>query len=281
MARSTEDILTQMDDQQALETGLSSLNNPSQTSIYQLFKGIVSQCINYFEQLVDTKKDEIDTAIANSAVGTAAWLQNKIFDFQYSATNTQVLSLVNYAPKYATVDTTLQIISRCAVVSDLNKVVKIKVATGTIPTTLSANQYSSLYAYIDLILQCGISFDLVNLTADKLYIEAEVYYDGQYIDVIQTNVETAIGTYLETLPFNGGVVVSELEDTIQAVSGVKDVKLIAIKARQDSVAFASATTVYSLASSVNTRSWDTVAGYIVEETTGGETFADKITYIVN
>lgn len=281
MARSTDDIVTQMDDAQAAESGLSSLNNPSQTSIYQLFKTVVAQIINYFEQLHDAKKDEIDETIANSAVNTAAWLKSKVEEFQYSASNPQVISLVNYAPQYATVNEDLRIISRCAVVSDLNKIVKIKVATGDTPTTLSSAQYTSLYAYIDSILPVGVSFDLINLTSDKLYVEAEVYYDGQYIDVIQTNVEAAINTYLENLEFNGAVVVSELEDAIQSVAGVKDVKFIAIKARQDSVVLGSATTVYSLASSTNSRKWDTVAGYIVEETTVGNTFADKITYIVD
>lgn len=210
MARSTDDIVTQMDDAQAAESGLSSLNNPSQTSIYQLFKTVVAQIINYFEQLHDAKKDEIDETIANSAVNTAAWLKSKVEEFQYSASNPQVISLVNYAPQYATVNEDLRIISRCAVVSDLNKIVKIKVATGDTPTTLSSAQYTSLYAYIDSILPVGVSFDLINLTSDKLYVEAEVYYDGQYIDVIQTNVEAAINTYLENLEFNGAVVVSEL-----------------------------------------------------------------------
>ena len=46
MARKTEDILIQMDDEQTAQTGLSSLNNPSQTSIYQLFKGIWANLIN-------------------------------------------------------------------------------------------------------------------------------------------------------------------------------------------------------------------------------------------
>ena len=77
------------------------------------------------------------------------------------------------------------------------------------------------------------------------------------------------------------VYVSDIEDAIQSVAGVQDVKLISIKARQDAVVFASASTIYGLASSTNLRKWDTVSGYIVEETTGGETFADKITYIVN
>ncbi len=281
MARSTEDIIIQMDTQQAAESGLSSLNNPSQTSVYQLFKGVVAQIINYFEQLVDEKKDETDEIVLLAAPNTEAWLQEKILKFQYSATNPQVLSLVNFVPSYSSIDTTLQIISRAAVKTDLNKIIKCKVATGDTPTTLSAMQYSALYGYIDAILNCGVSFDLINIPSDKLYIECEVYYDGQYVSTIQDDVEGALNTYLENLPFDGGVYVSEIEDTIQNVTGVKDVKLISIKARQDAVVFGSASTVYSLATSTNARKWDTVSGYIIEETTGGETFADKITYIVD
>lgn len=281
MARKTEDILIQMDDEQTAQTGLSSLNNPSQTSIYQLFKGVLAQCINYFEQLLDAKKDELDALIATAAPNTEAWLQAQVLKFQYSATNPQVLSLINYVPQYATVYTDLQIISRCAVITDLNKVVKIKVATGDTPTTLSAAQYTALYSYIDQIMAAGITFDLINLTSDKLYIEGDVYYDGQYIDEIQTNVNLAINNYLANLPFNGSVTILGIEDAIQSVSGVKDVRLSVVKARQDSTAFGSATTIYSLSSATNSRKWDTVAGYIVEETTAGQTFSDKITYIVD
>ena len=281
MARSTEDILLQMDTQQAAESGLSSLNNPSQTSIYQLLKGILAQCINYFEQLVDTKKDETDAIVALAAPSTAAWVQAKVLEFQYSATNPQVVSLVNYVPTYATVDEDLRIVSRCAVITDNNRTAKIKVATGDTPAALSAAQYAALDAYVDNILPVGLRYDIVNLTSDKLYIEGEVYYDGQYIDTIQDDVETAINTFLSELPFNGAVYISSLEDAIQNVAGVTDVKLVTVKARQDTTAFGSASMVYDLATGVNARKWNTVAGYIVEETTGGETFADKITYIVN
>lgn len=281
MARSTDDIITQMNTQQAAESGLSSLNNPSQTSIYQLFKYIVAQCINVFEQLMDTKKDEIDTILGNSAPNTEAWLQNKIMQFQYSTTNPQVLSIINYVPSYAKIDESMRIISRCAVKTDINKIVKCKVATGAVPAPLNALQYSSLYGYIDNILNCGVSFDLVNIPSDKLYIEAEIYYDGQYISSIQSNIESALDAYLSNLPFDGSVFVNDIEDTLQSVTGVKDVKIISVKARQDATAFASATDIYNLSTSVNIRKWDTVSGYMVEETTAGNTFSDKITYIVD
>jgi hypothetical protein len=281
MARSVDDIKLQMDTQQAAESGLSSLNNPSQTSIYQLFKDVVSFCINYFEQLVDTKKDETDAIVALAAPSTPTWVQAKVLEFQYSATNPQILSLVDYVPTYATTDTSLRIISRCAVITNNNRTAKIKVATGTTPVQLSGVQFSALDAYIDVILPVGLKYELINLASDKLYFEGEVYYDGQYINSIQDNVEAAINTYLSNLPFNGAVYVSSLEDVIQSVDGVSDVKILNIKARQDATVFASASTVYNLSTGLNSRKWDTVAGYIVEETTGGETFADKITYIVN
>lgn len=281
MARSTEDILTQMDDQQTAESGLSSLNNPSQTSIYQLFKGVVAQCINYFEQLVDTKKDETDALLVAGVPDTEAYIQAQVLKFQYSSTNPQVLSLVNYIPTYATVDEDLRIVTRCAVTTDLNKLIKIKVAKDNPPTTLSASEYASLYAYIDSIIHGGVSFDVVNLISDKLRVEAEVYYDGQYIDVIQANVEAAINDYLANLPFNGYVYITGLEDAIQAVDGVKDVKLISVKGRPNATALGSATTAYSLASGTNSLKYQAAAGYIVEETTASNTFADTITYIVD
>lgn len=43
-----------------------------------------------------------------------------------------------------------------------------------------------------------------------------------------------------------------------------------------------ATTIYDvITSATNARVWDTVSGYMVEEDTVGNTFADTITYTVN
>ena len=46
MARTTQEILTTMDEEQVAQTELSALNSPSQTSIYKLWKYIIFNTIS-------------------------------------------------------------------------------------------------------------------------------------------------------------------------------------------------------------------------------------------
>lgn len=281
MARSVDDIIIQMDAEQATHSTLTALNSPSQTADYTLWKETIAAQLNLNEQLWDKLRDEINAAIASAAPGSAAWIQAKVLLFQYSATNPQILQLIDLVPSYPTVDETLQIVTRCSVSTDLNKIVQIKVAKSDPPVALATLEYNSLTGYLRSMLFAGIDFNLVSDTSDKLYVNAEVFYDGQYTAAIQTNVETAINAYLAALPFNGKLKVSSLQDAIQAVPGVTDVKLNTVKARQNSVALGSATIIYDVVTSgQNALEWATVAGYIVEEDTVGSTFANTITYTV-
>ena len=282
MARSQADIRTLMDDAQAAESNLSTLTNPSQTSIFNLEKDIVAEVTNLHEQLWDELRDDLEAQIAAAPPASPAWIQSQVLKFQYDATNPQVLQLINFAPRYPTIDTDLQIVTRCSVKTDLNKIVKIKVAKSDPPTTLAALEYSSLTGYLNNIMPAGVGFDLVNLSGDRLYVNAEVFYNGEYTSSIQSNVEAAINNYLANIPFDGLVRISELEDSIQAVPGVTDVKLKTIKARPNTTVLASAITIYDVITTpTNARIWDTVSGWIISEDTVSNTLADTITYTVN
>ena len=79
------------------------------------------------------------------------------------------------------------------------------------------------------------------------------------------------------LPFDGTVHVQDLTDAIQAVTGVTDLIINNMAMRADSVAFGSKTFLV-LANDLLLKELPTVAGYIIEETTVGETFTDKLTF---
>lgn len=282
MARKIDDIILLMNAEQALHPTLTVLNSPSQTADYTLWKETIAAQLNLNEQLWDALRDEINLAISLAAPGTRQWVQAQVLKFQYSATNPQILQLINLVPTYPVIDSTLQIVTRCSVTTDLNKVFQIKVAQSDPPVAITGLPYSSLQGYLNNTMFDGVDFVLISGVADKLYVNAEVFYDGQYAAAIQTNVETAINAFLAAIPFNGDVKISLLEDAIQSVPGVTDVKLKTVKARQDSVILALASTIYNvIGTAVNALTWNTVAGYIVEEDTVGSKFVDTITYTVS
>jgi hypothetical protein len=82
------------------------------------------------------------------------------------------------------------------------------------------------------------------------------------------------------LPFNGVISTQAVVDAIQAVEGVISVSLTRILVRKDTVAYGAGVTLYNLSTGVDAVQYQTIAGYVVEETTATHTFADTLTYIV-
>jgi len=270
IANIKESIRVEKNTYTSLSPVLFAEEGGSAVGILNNIADVVAININIFEQLQDAYKTELELIAASAVPGTSAWIKEKVLEFQYDALNPQYIQLIDLVPTYNVIDEDLRIISRVAVVESGNGVIVIKAATGVSATVLTANQKTALEEYLDVIIPAGPTIIVSSNTSDKLYLNAEVFYDGQYVESIQADVEKAINNYLANLDFNGVVLVSKIQDAIQEVAGVKDIVITQVKARADSTLFASATIV--------PRQWTTIAGYIIAETTATFTFADTITY---
>jgi hypothetical protein len=258
---------------------LSQMTSPSTVAVFRLFTFVVAECINLAELAIDLLKVEIEEIASKAAPSTDAWVQNEVFKFQYSATSPQTVQLVDFVPSYAVVDESLQIITRCSVRTLPNRIVSVKVAKGTTPGALSGLELTSLEAYLGEISPAGVQYSVISAAADKLFLAADIYYDGQYAGVISANVIAAINAFLAALDFDGMVRTSALADAIQAVTGVKDVVINDLAMRADATLFANKTYLVQGYDTQLNR-YPTAAGYVIEETTVGETFADKLNFIV-
>lgn len=279
MARSTATIQATMDAEQALQTDLTTLNSPSQTAIYTLWKFITSTIINYFEQLWDLYKVDLETIVSNAAVGSEQWVQSKVLAFQYDATTPQVLEVntTDFSINYPITDTTLLLITRCSVITTAQRVVLVKVAKSDPPVALSAPELSSLSGYLSDLNFAGVNYIAQSLTSDKIYIKANIFYNGQYASTISDSVIAAIDLYLANIPFNGYVKLTSLVDAIQTVTGVTDIVLEDIAIRADATAFGSKTYLVQGNTSI-INSYQLYAGYAVTETTSGSEIADTLTF---
>jgi hypothetical protein len=282
MARPILQIQQQILDSIAADATLgTTLTSTSKRAIYRLFAFIVATAINILEQLMDVFTTNVETIAATASPATPSWLQAQVFKFQYSATVPQTIQLTNFAPAYPVVDTTLQIITRCSVTTTVAGQVQVKVAKGTTPTALASAELTALQAYINPpygIGIAGITYNITSGNSDKLYVQANIYYSGEFSSVISANVITAINTYLSALPFNGKVKLSDLELAIREVTGVNDVLLTNVSARPDSVAFGSGTYLIQDQKTIS-RIWNTISGYIVPETTTGQDLSSTLTFI--
>lgn len=259
---------------------LAQANSTSRRAIWRLFAYVQASAILLLEQIIDTFTQANEIKISQAIPATASWLNYKVLEFQYSATNPQIVQLVNFAPVYPVIDTSLRLITRCSVVTTLSNQVTIKVAKSNPPVALTSTELSSLQSYVNQIGIIGVNYNCQSLTSDKLYIDAEIYFDGQYSTVISASVVNAINTFLSTLSFNGILKISDIEIVIRNVIGVNDVLLKNVKMRSDATAFANGIFLVQN-NTVISRVFPTVSGYIVGETTTGNTFTDKLTYIAN
>ena len=226
MARSIATIISLMDAEQAAQTGLSGLNSVSNSAIYTLWKYVIATQIYLQETLWDIFKTDLETIILKAAVGTKAWLQDRVLKFQYDATIPQVVEIdADYGINYVTIDATKRLITRCAVNQTSQRVVLVKVAKSEPPTPLSPTELSSLNGYLDDICFAGVNYIASSLDSDKLYLKANIYFDGQYAATISDAVIDAVNAYLSDLPFDGKIRLTSLVDAIQSVTGVNDVVL--------------------------------------------------------
>lgn len=278
MARDINDILNQEIDEKNNQSALSDLNSPSQVSIWRNMLFVHAAAIGLHEQTWDIFLAEIESKIAVAGAGTLPWLRDKILAFQ-AGDNVQYN---NGVVAYPVINTANQIITRCSVTQDLNRTVTAKVTKQEPPVPLSTTEQNELNFYLQQIRFAGTQINVISYNSDKLYISADIYYNAQF-PTIQNDVITALNNYCSGLSsatnFNGTVKVIDIEAVIKAVPGVTDIKTYQIACRPDAAPWGSRTIIYDLATGVNSRSYITVAGYIVQETTTSETFTDTLNFI--
>jgi hypothetical protein len=243
-----------------------------------LWAFITAVAIGLLEQAIDIMVAVIEAFVAKASPGTPPWLQDQAFKFQYSSSTPQVVQLINFAPVYPIVDTTLRIITRCSVTTDVNNTVTIKVAKGSTPQALASLELSALQSYFNVMAVAGVSYNVVSNPPDRLYVDADIYYTGLYASVIQTNTIAAINAYIAGIPFNGRIRVSDLEIAIKAVSGVEDVVFKNVIARAAATAYGSGTALV-IGNTLASRFWPTLAGYAISEDTATHTLADSLNFI--
>ena len=286
MARETQEIIDTMDAEQALHPTLADLNSPSQTAIYTLWKYITAMASRILEVLWDKKKAEFEAILATGVTPSIYWLRQKAFEFQYDALTPQIVQLVNMQAVYVPIDTTKRIITRAATNSSAG-LATLFLAKNDPPEKLTAPELSSIQGYFtsagDGITQAagvgfaGQSINCVSLDPDLLYLEATIYYNGQYAGTIVNDTITAIKAYISDLGLYPIMKTVDLVDVIQSVKGFSDIDIVNLSCRDAATAWLSGTDLV-LASATLATSYTTSSGYMIGETTATYTLLDKLTF---
>jgi hypothetical protein len=276
MARTISQIKQQILTEKATYSELNVLNNPSTTSLFNLWAYITAVCISVLENLQDVFITEVETIVNRGVVGSKAWLDYQIRRFQY--TNILILDTVTFLYKYANSDVSKEIISRVSISDGINKEIIIKVAKSEPPTPLTTDEKDALNSYLKQIVTAGVSTNLISTDSDKVILTAQIYYDGQYSSVIKDNVIIGIKNYLLNLPFDTQIRVSSIQDSIQNVLGVKDVIINYLEVRADAQAMGTGAKLV-VNNQVLNRQISLYSGYAVEETTALNGFIDTLIFL--
>ena len=231
----TDDVLLE---KYGLEVNADWNREFSAVSLENLLFYKVANCINTFEQILESVQSEITTIVENNHFGVAEWYNRKAREFQSG----DELVLINGFPGYAEIDVTKQIVKYSA--TEPGETILVKVAgeqngeLAVIPNTANEPHIDRLQHYFNRIKPAGTHVVVKSAPADKIILNCEIFLNpllfhnnGELIIGGGTPIKDAINSYLKGIEFNGVFVKQRLIDAIQAVRGVTDVANIEIKSQ--------------------------------------------------
>lgn len=257
-------------------------NNWSKADYKNLILDTIATGQGIEEQLWDAYTTDINNTISVAAPETDAWIQDQIINkFQFNSDTPQVVGIFppNFNPVYPIENDSYKIIKYCSSLPGVFGTTLIKVAAqvngapADVDTIYGVGTLDTVRAFIKAITNPGITKIVTSGDADRLWLQLDVYFDGTYAAVIQTNVIAAINAFLTALPFNGAFIVSDLEYAIKSVIGVIDCIFINARGRANNVAFPGGIDL-NVNSTVINRLYNTTAGYIILEDTVGNLITD-------
>lgn len=266
-------LATTITDEQQL---LDELASTSKVSIWVLWLYITAVAIAAFEQIMDVFKADVDASMAQNVYGTRRWWVSRLLAFQYG----DALGFPNDQPQYPTITPANQIVAAAAAVETAGTVtLKAAKLSGSALVALTTPERTALEEYVAQLAPAGVATAVISNDADILRIEATIFVDplvistsvgseGQLLtDASVYPVEDAVNAYLAGLPFDGLVNLTHLKDAVQLVEGVNDFVIDVAQYKVGAGPYTGFTRLYS-----------TVSGYIVEDSSSGNTFADLFTY---
>lgn len=272
-----QEIKTEIRTFPSLDKFLFPEDGGSTTAVFNLIIYVVSLSMFTFESLVDALSNELDELSQQVPVGNPQWVRKQMLLFQYG----DIIELDDdFIPTYPVFDESKQIVTHCSVQEEFSSEIKIKVAktvTGT-PQELAAPELAALEDYyFGNADQQGIGFagvraDFISTAPDQMAVTGICYYSAQFVESeVKTAVIAAIDNYLANLGFDGVVIMNQMVTDVENVPGVANFQISNVVGRAFDVLLNNGDNV-----PVN-GTYQTVAGYIISETTLGATLVNTIT----
>lgn len=205
------------------DVDLGLINNPSNAALWNLYADVFAFVAYLLHKLWTIYEQRLKTAALAVVPHTPYWYSIKAKEFQLGDS----LNADNGLVVYPVVDPSKRIITASAVKETGGSLI-IKVAKdgagGLVP--LSSTELAAFKGYIRDLRDAGVDTLIVSQNPDLLKLQVDIYYNPIIpLVALKTNVETAINNYINNLPFDGIFRKTNLVDEIQAIEGVRDIKI--------------------------------------------------------
>ena len=267
MARTYEQIRTQMLDEKASRGELSGLTSTSATTLWRMWIDFSAFCALVLEQLFDIHAAEVEARAQRALPGTLSWYADQIIAWEPG----RALEVTNGHLGYTVPNPSARLVRHVAITENqLALSIRVAADSAGTPVPLTAPQLAQLLAYIDRVKFAGTFTVVESNPPDVVKVNAAIYYDPVRDQAaVRTAVEAAVKAFLSGIDFGGRILLSNLVDAIQGVDGVVDVELQGFFGRP-------ASSIYGPAA---IRTYSPSAGYVALDTASGQTLLDTLAFI--
>lgn len=208
----------------------------STVSLENIIFTIVATSMWIMQGLFNQHQTETSNTISELKPHTARWYRNKALAFQYG------FDLYEDSDKFNNENYSLEEIEKSKVVrysavtesqNESRLIIKIAGEISGELMPISESQKESFTAYMDEIKDAGVPITIINYLPDLLYLNITIKRDPLVLDaqgyaIVPINgdikpIDTAISQFLRKLPFNGELIIDDLESFIKQVKGVLDI----------------------------------------------------------
>jgi hypothetical protein len=237
MARTTDQIFTDLLTRKQAEADLDVLNSTSKTSAWRLILWVVAFGIWIHENLWDQVKIDLADLSRKTPAGTPIWYVERALEYQHGDT----LQWSGSQYLYLTLNEAAQVVDQAAVAVDGDKVyIKAAKEGSSGLEALSVAEKDGLQAYLDDIKFVGTKLEVVSQAPDELSAILRVFVDTSVISLTGESVASLgvfpvvdeITAYLEGLSFGGVFRIGELIKRLQALPGVVNAVPVAFQGKQ-------------------------------------------------
>jgi len=238
MARSVNEIYDAIIADKETRSELDSLTSTSKTAVWRLWAYITALAIRIHEVLWDQFKAEVEDIASKAIPGSLQWYADRATEYQHGSS--LIFNPSTY--RYYYLDTTSEeavtarIITRVSAIEEFTSSfsgVRLKVAKSDPPAELAPEELAPFTYYMQRLRFAGVSLDVISLPPDEVKVELSVFYDGTIpLNHFETSINTALNSFLSSIPFDAKLYKSKLIDALQATPGVNDVEVLGLYARK-------------------------------------------------